>query len=43
LIQEEEITGGRIKLQNEELHNLYSSPNIIKVKVYLTLCYHNNL
>jgi hypothetical protein len=26
----EEGTGGRLKLHNEELHGLYSSPNIIK-------------
>jgi hypothetical protein len=25
----EEVTGGRRKLHNEELHNLYSSPYII--------------
>jgi hypothetical protein len=25
----DEIIGGRRKLHNEELHNLYSSPNII--------------
>jgi hypothetical protein len=25
-----EVTGGRRKLHNEELHNLYSSPNIIR-------------
>jgi hypothetical protein len=27
----EEVTGDRRKLQNEELHDLYSSPNIIQV------------
>jgi hypothetical protein len=27
----DEVTGGRRKLQNEELHNLYSSPSIIRV------------
>jgi hypothetical protein len=27
----EEITGGWKKLLNEELHNLYSSPNLIRV------------
>jgi hypothetical protein len=27
----EEVTGSWRKLHNEELHNLYSSPNIIKV------------
>jgi hypothetical protein len=26
-----EVTGGWRKLHNEELHNLYSSPNIIKM------------
>jgi hypothetical protein len=26
-----EVTGGWRKLHNEELHNLYSSPSIIKV------------
>jgi hypothetical protein len=26
----DEITGRRIHLHNQELHNLYSSPNIIK-------------
>jgi hypothetical protein len=27
----DEVTGGWIKLRNEELHNLYSSPHIIEV------------
>jgi hypothetical protein len=27
----DEVTGGRRKLHNEELHNLYSSPNIIRM------------
>jgi hypothetical protein len=27
----EEVAGGLRTLQNEELHNLYSSPNIIRV------------
>jgi hypothetical protein len=27
----DEVTGVRIKLLNEELHNLYSSPNIIRI------------
>jgi hypothetical protein len=27
----DEVTGGWRKLHNEELHNLYSSPNIIRV------------
>jgi hypothetical protein len=27
----DEVTGGLRKLHNEELHNLYSSPNIIKM------------
>jgi hypothetical protein len=26
-----EVTGNRKKLHNEELHNLYSSPNIIRM------------
>jgi hypothetical protein len=26
-----EVTGGGRKLHNEELHNLYSSPNIIRM------------
>jgi hypothetical protein len=26
----DEVTGGRRKLRNEELHNLYSSPSIIR-------------
>jgi hypothetical protein len=26
----DEVTGGWIKLHNEELHNLYSSPSIIR-------------
>jgi len=29
--EREEMTGGWRKLHNEELHNLYSSPNIIRV------------
>jgi hypothetical protein len=29
----EEVTGGGRKLHNEELHNLYSSPNIIRFKI----------
>jgi hypothetical protein len=28
----EEVTGGQRKLHNEELHNLYSSPNIGVIK-----------
>jgi hypothetical protein len=28
---EENVTGGQRKLHNVELHNLYSSPNIIEV------------
>jgi hypothetical protein len=28
----DEVAGGWRKLQNEELHNLYSSPNIIRIK-----------
>jgi hypothetical protein len=27
----DEVTGGWRKLYNEELHNLYSSPNIIRM------------
>jgi hypothetical protein len=27
----DEVTGGRRKLHNEELHNLYSSPCIIRM------------
>jgi hypothetical protein len=27
----EEVTGGWRKLHNEELHNLYPSPNIIRI------------
>jgi hypothetical protein len=27
----DEVTGGSRKLHNEELHNLYSSPNIIRM------------
>jgi hypothetical protein len=27
----DEITGGWVKLRNEELHNLYSSPDIIRM------------
>jgi hypothetical protein len=27
----DEVKGGRIKLHNEELHNLYSSPSIIRI------------
>jgi hypothetical protein len=29
-LKRDEVTGGWRKLQNEELHNLYSSPYIIK-------------
>jgi hypothetical protein len=29
----DEVTGGWRKLHNEELHNLYSSPGTIKIKV----------
>jgi hypothetical protein len=28
----DEVTGGWRELHNEELHNLYSSPNIIRMK-----------
>jgi hypothetical protein len=27
----DEVTGGRRKLHNEELHDLYSSPSVIKI------------
>jgi hypothetical protein len=27
----EEVAGGRRRLHNEKLHNLYASPNIIRV------------
>jgi hypothetical protein len=27
----DEVTGDQRKLQNEELHDLYSSPNIVRV------------
>jgi hypothetical protein len=27
----DEVTGGRIIFHNEELHNLYFSPNIIRI------------
>jgi hypothetical protein len=27
----DEVTGGRRKLHNEELHNFYSSPNVIRM------------
>jgi hypothetical protein len=30
-LKRDEVTGGRRKLHNEELHNLYSSPSIIRV------------
>jgi hypothetical protein len=29
--KEDEIAGGSRRLHNEELHNLYASPNIIRV------------
>jgi hypothetical protein len=29
--KKDEITGGKRKLHNEELHNLYSSPNVIRI------------
>jgi hypothetical protein len=29
----EEAKGGYRKLHNQELHNLYSSPNIIRIKI----------
>jgi hypothetical protein len=30
-IQREDVAGGWRRLHNEELHNLYASPNIIRV------------
>jgi hypothetical protein len=30
-LKSEEITGGRINLYEEELHNLYSSPDVIRM------------
>jgi hypothetical protein len=30
-LKRDEVTGGWRKLHNEELHNLYSSPSIIRV------------
>jgi hypothetical protein len=30
-LQREEVTGGWRKIHNEELHNLYSLPNIIRI------------
>jgi hypothetical protein len=29
--KKDDIIGGRRKLQNEELHNLYSSPHVIRM------------
>jgi hypothetical protein len=29
--KKEEVAGGRRRLHNEELHNFYASPNIIRV------------
>jgi hypothetical protein len=29
--KKDEVTGGRRKLHNEELHNVYSSPSIIRM------------
>jgi hypothetical protein len=31
-LKRDEVTGGWRKLHNEELHNLHSSPNIIRIK-----------
>jgi hypothetical protein len=31
--EKDEVTGGWRKLHNEELHNLYSSPNIISDQI----------
>jgi hypothetical protein len=37
----DEVTGGRRKLHNEELHNLYSSPSIIRmIKMRMRLARH---
>jgi hypothetical protein len=30
-LKRDEVTGGWRKLHNEELHNLYSAPNIIRM------------
>jgi hypothetical protein len=30
-LKKDEVTGGRGKLHKEELHNLYSSPSIIRM------------
>jgi hypothetical protein len=30
-VKRDEVTGGRIKLNNDELHNLYSSPSTIRI------------
>jgi hypothetical protein len=30
-LKRDEVTGNWIELHNEELHNLYSSPNIVKM------------
>jgi hypothetical protein len=32
------VTGGWIKLPNEELHTLYSSPSIIRIFRYKRIC-----
>jgi hypothetical protein len=29
--KKDEVTGGRRKLHNEELHNVFSSPSIIRI------------
>jgi hypothetical protein len=31
-LKRHEVTGGWIKLHNEELHNLYSSPSMVRSK-----------
>jgi hypothetical protein len=36
--EKEEVAGGWRRLHNEKLRNLNASPNIIKVKVKLSLC-----
>jgi hypothetical protein len=30
-LKRDEVTGGRRKLHNEELHNLYSSPSVKRI------------
>jgi hypothetical protein len=35
----EELTGGSGRLHNEELHNLYASPNIVRVNILRRMGY----